>query len=207
MCMQEWTDKQLIDQWQATKDEAVFRVLDDRHRPRITRYVSHSLSGYFKDFTDDIVQDVFEDLQEAKPGFCRDTSVEAWLIVTAGRRVDDFIRRQHAEKRDVDRSVSLDQLLPGAERYDGDRQENFLHELADNDSPDKLACQNELVVRVRRLLDRLCDSHRQIMSLCIEGHTVESAGEVLGLTPTVAKGRAQRAREALRRMIEEDGLL
>ena len=206
MSMQEWTDKQLIDQWQATKDEAVFRVLHDRRRPRIMQYVSRSLSGYFKNSDEDIVQDVFDDLRAAEAGFYRDTSVEAWLILTAGRRVDDFIRRQHAEKRSVERTVSLDRLLSAAERYDGDHQENFLHEICDNDSPDKLACQNEFVVRLRGLLDRLCDSHRQIMALCLEGHTVESAGEALGLTPTVAKGRAQRAREALRKMIEEEGL-
>lgn len=211
MCMQEWTDKQLIDQWQATRDETAFRILDDRRRPRITQYVTGCLRGYFKCHADDIVQKVFKDLQAAEAGFYRDTSVEAWLLLTADRRTKNFLRDQNRKKRDVSRTVELSRLL--VEQGEGDSEhgemssrENVRDEFLDDNTPDKLACQNELVARMRRLLDRLSDSHRQILELCLEGHSVESAGQALGLTPIVAKGRAQRAKEALRKLVKEDGL-
>jgi len=211
MSMQEWTDKQLIDRWQAAKDEAAFRVLHDRRRPRIMQYVTGSLKGHFKCSADEIVQKVFKDLQAAEAGFHRDTSVEAWLFLTADRRTKNFLRDQHRQKRNVNRTVELSRLLVEQGKGDSEHgemssRENVRDEFVDHNTPDKLACQNELVARIRRLLDRLSDSHRQIMSLCFEGHTVESAGKALGLTPTVAKGRAQRAREALRKMIKEEGL-
>ena len=65
--------------------------------------------------------------------------------------------------------------------------------------PGDPAAQVAAALEAERLLARLAPSQRQVVELCLlQGHSLAEAGSLLGLTPTVVKGRLQRARASLR---------
>jgi RNA polymerase sigma factor (sigma-70 family) len=216
MSMDQWTDKQLIDHWQAAKDHAAFRILDDRHRPRITRFIRKSLYGYFKNSADDIAQDVLVELQTTAQVFFDAPAVSKWLVTVANCRVKNFLRDQHAAKRDANRTVEFSTLLAGCNRYHQEyateephgRDDTVPLELLDEDTPDRLACANEARGIVRRLIDRLPGQERAVLTkFCLERHDLTSTAEALGISRSTAFKCLQRAREKLSKMYEIRQLL
>jgi RNA polymerase sigma factor (sigma-70 family) len=207
MSTDQWTDKELIDCWQATKDKSAFQVLDDRHRPRITRYIRRSLHGYFKDFADDIAQVVFLTLQKTAFSFPDAPAVGAWLTMIADQRVDNFVRDQHCAKRDNRRTVEFSRLLveQTGGNGDGDRssRENVREEFIRRETPDQLACRNESDELIRKLIDRLADEEKAVLTkMWLEGHDMTSAAEALGISRAKAWRAVERAKEKLRGMYE-----
>jgi len=208
MSMDQWTDKQLIDRWQNAKDQNAFRILDDRHRPHITRYVRRSLDGYRKDSADDIAQDVFTELLTTGQVFYDGRAVANWLVAVADRHVGMFFRSQGRKKRDASRTVELSTLLRGQRGRDGEHSErtaceNVPKELISHENPDELACRNEMARLVRSLIDRLPGKQREVMlKMYVEHHTLGSAAEAMGISRNAASTHLARAKQALWAMHE-----
>jgi RNA polymerase sigma factor (sigma-70 family) len=200
--MQEWTDKQLIDCWQANRNQTAFQILHDRRKPRLVRYVRKCLHGYFKDFAEEIVEAVFTDLHAAKSSFFRDASVDSWLHVVADRQVEDFLRKQHREKRDARRTVELSALQSPTTHEDGP-SERVPDGLVTHVTPEHLACQREMEGLASRLINRLACQERAVLTkVCIDGQSVKSAAESLGISRRTARQCVARAREKLSKMHE-----
>jgi len=203
MSTHQWTDKELIDRWQATKDQSIFQVLDDRHRPWITRYIRSSLHGYFKDSADDIAQVVFLALQRTSHAFCDAPAVGAWLVMIADQRVENFVRDQHRGKRDNRRTVEFSRLFGGDGDGDRSSRENVREEFLHRETPDQLACRNESDELIRKLLDRLADEEKAVLTkMWLECHDMTSAAEALGISRAKAWRAVERAKEKLRGMYE-----
>lgn len=207
MCMREWTDKQLIDCWQATGNQTAFQILHDRRKPPLVRYVRKCLHGHFKDFAEELVEAAFTDLHAAKSPFFRDASVDSWLHVVADRQVEDFLRAQHREKRDARRTVELSALLsPGTQ--EDESSERVPDGLVIHETPERLACQREMEGLASRLINRLTGQERAVLTkVCIDMQSVKAAAESLGISRRTARQCVARAREKLSKMYEIRQLL
>lgn len=205
--MHEWTDKQLIDCWQATRNQTAFQILHDRRKLPLVRYVRKCLHGHFKDFAEEIVEAVFTDLHAAKSPFFRDASVDSWLHLVADRQVEDFLRKQHREKRDARRTVELSTLQSPTTHEDGP-SERVPDGLVTHVTPEHLACQREMEGLASRLINRLAGQERAVLTkVCIDGQSVKAAAEGLGISRRTARQCVARAREKLSKMHEIHQLL
>lgn len=209
VCQQLWTDKQLIDCWRATRDKNAFGILDDRHRPSITRYIRKCLKGRLKDLAEEIAQEVFTDLHTTDQDFQDGPAVAVWLVRVADRRIDDFLRRQSAKKRGADhKAVTFSTLLAEKQDGDGGVPNDVPHELLDLATPDQLACRNESAELIRKLIDRLADPEKAVLTkMWFEGHDMTSAAEALGISRAKAWRLVEQAKDKLRQMHEINDLL
>jgi RNA polymerase sigma-70 factor (ECF subfamily) len=72
-----------------------------------------------------------------------------------------------------------------------------------NDRPEEALSREETCLRVRRCIERLPASYREVVMLRdIEGLDTDEAARVLGTTTGVVKTRLHRARQALRGLLE-----
>jgi RNA polymerase sigma-70 factor (ECF subfamily) len=69
--------------------------------------------------------------------------------------------------------------------------------------PDEEAVRNDLHKRLRQSLRRLPIPQREAITLFFEGFTYFEVGEILGISTNAATLRCQRARESLRRAMEQ----
>jgi RNA polymerase sigma factor (sigma-70 family) len=126
-------------------------------------------------------------------------SIDGWLVVVSEQRLEEFLRREHAEKRGIDRTCLLSVLLPDG----GNNDDEKLHEFADYNTPDKLACQAEQRGTARRLVERLAGRQREVMILvALKGQKVSAAAEALGLSRASVRDYLDKARAKLMQMEE-----
>jgi len=197
MSMQQWTDAQILDHWQRTGEEAAFRLLHDRCRPKIIRRLRRRLPAGFTSCAGDVAQAVLLDLRDTRKKIA---SLDGWLVVVSEQRLEEFLRREHAQKRGIDRTCLLSVLLPD-ERGDNDGE--GLHEFADHNTPDKLACQAEQRGTARRLVDQLTGRQREVMILvALKGQKVSVVAEALGLSRASVRDYLDKARAKLMQMHE-----
>ncbi len=142
----------------------------------------------------DVSQEVFLKLYHSIGSFKGDSSFSSWLYRIAKNCALDHLRRQKRHQ-----SLSLD-----AEDDDGNR---FILQLPDTNpagDPEHRLLQSERKDMLYDALNELCDEHREILLLRdIEGLTYDQIGERLQLESGTVKSRLFRAREALRKKLEE----
>jgi len=113
---------------------------------------------------------------------------EAWGVWL--RRIAMNIGRDHLKRRRL--PVEPLVLPTGEERLLEDP----------GDSPDRIIVQSELLITVRRAIDRLPEEHRLVVTLHhLEGMEVKDIAEVLGIPVGTVKSRLSRARGVLRDLL------
>lgn len=142
----------------------------------------------------DVSQEVFLKLYHSIGSFKGDSSFSSWLYRIAKNCALDHLRRQKRHH-----IFSLD-----TEDEDGNR---FILQLPDTSSagdPEHRLLQSERKDMLYQALGELGDEHREILFLRdIEGLTYDQIGERLQLESGTVKSRLFRAREALRKKLEE----
>ena len=146
----------------------------------------------------DAVQDTLVAAQQDFAGFRGATADElaGWLRRILLNRLVDAARYFHADKRDIDREVSLD---------DRDSRHNLLEKLLSPEaSAESLLVADEDDRRVRAALTRLPNSYTQVILLrARDGLTFEEIGRRLGRTADGVRMLFERARQKLREHLED----
>jgi RNA polymerase sigma factor (sigma-70 family) len=184
------TDEQLMAAFQAG-DQAAFDTIDHRHRPGITGFICNELHGGLRQNVDDLVQDVFAKLVEARDTYTvvySNNYVANFLYRTAHSLVKDHLRRQLAQKRDCRRNA-----LP-------------LHpKLIDSKGASRDAARRE----VADFLEYLTPAEAEAVRLGdFEEHTGKSAAEALGISQSTFEWRYLKAHKHLEQIaadLEDEG--
>jgi RNA polymerase sigma-70 factor, ECF subfamily len=159
----------------ADGDAAAFEVLYDQLAPRVYAYVRRLTRA--DAVAEDIVQQCFLRLHQARGTFVRGTSVEPWVYAIARRLTIDWARKER-----VDWDGNLVERLVAAEL-----------------APDDRATAAELAGALREELESVSPGLREAFILIrVEGLSSAEAGKVLGITALGAKLRAHRAGLLLR---------
>ncbi len=176
----------------ADGDTAAFERLVRKYEKYVCTAVYSVVRNYDDSF--DVSQEVFLKLYHCIGSFKGESSFSSWLYRIAKNAALDYLRR---EKKN--RTVSLD-----AENEDGEKYIADIPDSSGKNDPEKATLDAEKRTLLYAALEELSDEHKEILLLRdINGYTYEEVGERLGLEPGTVKSRLFRAREALRKKLEE----
>lgn len=137
--------------------------------------------------TSDLVQSALVEAIASMPLFRGKNEDEfvGWTLRIMEHNALDRQRRQMAEKRQVDREVSADQV--------------GLHDLAGTEpSPSQVAVDREELVLIAKSMQSLSDNHRRILEIvALRGGTHAEAARTLGKSEQTCRVMLNRARAAL----------
>ena len=150
-------------------DERAFRMLYDRHTPRLTMTVRRLL-GPRREDADDVVQETWLSACRAMHTFRGDARFSTWLTSIAVRATLNHVGPRPRAETELEADVAAPGgAEPGAE------------------------------IDLERALERLPDQQRMVVLLHdIEGFTHLEIGERLGVAPGTSKSMLSRARQTLR---------
>ena len=98
----------------------------------------------------------------------------------------------------------LYEVVYDAENEDGEKTVADIPDTSGKNDPEKALLHTERKTILYEALDELSDEHKEILLLRdINGYSYEEVGERLGLEAGTVKSRLFRAREALRKKLEE----
>lgn len=168
-------------------------------RPYLLSVAAAQLGGDMrgKAGVSDVVQETFVRAQQGFHGFHGQTRQEllAWLRTILLNNIVSVQRRYTADKRDVNREVSLNRSHATAAGA------GLLK--SGGASPSSLCARNEEAVTVLRALAVLPEDYRQVLQLRDwEGMSWEQIGDQIGRTPEAARKLWARALDRLRRELE-----
>lgn len=176
----------------ADGDKAAFERIVRKYEKFVCTTVFTVLQN--KDDSFDVSQEVFLKLYHCIGSFKGESSFSSWLYRIAKNAALDFLRREKKK-----RTLSLD-----AENEDGERIFSDIPDASGQNDPEKATLDAERKAVLYAALNELSDEHKKILLLRdIDGYTYEEVGERLGLEAGTVKSRLFRAREALRKKLEE----
>lgn len=165
-----------------------FQDIHDRFRPRVLRYL-RSLVGDAE--AEDLTQSVMLKVSNGLAGFRGDSSLATWILRIAKNAAVDRLRR-----KTIKLAAEVD--IDADECDDGNVRQNGVGE-----SIEATAIRRETSACVREFIERLPDNYRAVMLLGdVEGFRNEEVAAILGLTVGTVKIRLHRAREKLRKELE-----
>jgi len=144
---------------------------------------------------DDLFQDTWVRVVKRIDGFSPERSFKTWLFAICMNRYRDMYRWRKRWLRRVRPFGS------------GERTEEEIERVESGDpGPDQLAVSAEERNLLRKAVDALEDTLRlPVLLHYFQGLSTAEIGEVLGIPGGTVKTRLQRAREKLRRTMEEEG--
>jgi RNA polymerase sigma factor (sigma-70 family) len=194
------SDRQLLQQFLATQDEAAFAVLVRRHGAMVLA-VCQSILHHEQD-AQDASQATFLVLARKAGSIRKQESVGSWLHGVAYRLA--LKARQGNRRRRGDRGSRKEEPNRGGH---GVTRRLFLPASARTPRLLDELTWRELREVLHQELSRLPDKNRLPLILCyLEGLTQEEAARQLGLTPATVKGRLDRGRQLLRARLTRRGL-
>jgi RNA polymerase sigma-70 factor (ECF subfamily) len=184
-------------------DQLALGELFARYRDRLGRMIQFRLDGRLKGrvAASDVLQEAYIDALKRLPHYqaAPDMPILIWLRwVTMQRLVE--VHRQHlgARKRDAGREVSLDPKASLAAS-----SEKIAEFIGDLTSPSQAAQRAEAIDQLRRALDGLDPTDREVLALRhFEELSNREAAAVLGIQPAAASKRYVRALERLKGVLE-----
>ncbi len=130
---------------------------------------------------DDLFQDIAIALWKALPQFRGDCSERTFVFRVAHNRAIDYLRRHRALVNFIDEETVLPDSRP---------------------NPEAGLAREQQGERLRQAIHRLPLPYRQVITLTLEEMSYEEIAEVLGITTTNVGARLNRARQLLRKLLE-----
>jgi RNA polymerase sigma-70 factor (ECF subfamily) len=130
----------------------------------------------------ELVQDILLATWVALPSWRGDASLKTFVASIAQKRSVTHVTRRAREPRQCELSPDLISAVP---------------------LPDEEAVRNDLEKRLRASMRHLPIPQREAIVLCFEGFSYSEVGQILGISTNAATLRCQRARETLRRALEQ----
>lgn len=129
----------------------------------------------------DLVQDILLAIWLALPSFRGDASLKTFVAAIAQKRSISHVTRRAREPRQEALPVDL---------------------ISAAMTPDEVAVENDLKERLVRSIQKLPIPQREAIVLCFEGFSYGEVGDVLGISANAAMLRCQRAKAALKAMLD-----
>ncbi len=167
----------------AAGDAAAFERLYARHRLPLFRF----LLGQLRDrpLAEELFQDIWQKVIAARAGWRPEAAFGTWLYRIAHNRLNDHwraLKHRPATPIDADLRVAA---------------------LADHDTPETHADQDERHAQLMRALDGLPDDQREVVMLRLQRElSLEEIGEITGVGRETVKSRLRYALDKLRARLE-----
>lgn len=174
----------------ASGDRAAFEILADRWWGRMGAYAAAAAAGD-AEIAEEAAQDALCRLYRSLPRFRGDCAFGTFVYRICRNAAIDALRRRSRERsrRAELPAESGDRALPG--RFPG---------------PQEALDANEGAQALRRALEKLKEDERSLVYLKeMAGMEVAELARIFGLPVGTVKSRLFRAREALKKILEEDG--
>lgn len=172
-------DGELLTRYQRLDDQAAFAEIDRRYHRQLVGYVGRFRGGVLRTAAEDIVQDAFLEFHKNRKKYAP-RNIRSLLYSIVTNRCGDYVKAAEGKTRDhrLTRPLLESQADPKAD-------------------PDKHLSQME----VDDVLSTLKPEQAEAVRLTrIDGHSNESAAELLGTSPTAVRGRVERGITALRQV-------
>ena len=167
----------------ADGDDSAFADVYDRLAPRLYGFLLRRVRD--KALAEDLTQQTFLRMHEARGRFVRGAAVSPWAFAIANRLMIDSMRSKKRDQSRVDANTDAGAALDYA---------------ASNDAgADEVLDAKRVEAVLARELSRLPEAHRTAYALTREdGLSMKEAADVLGTTVSAVKLRVHRAYLALR---------
>jgi RNA polymerase sigma factor (sigma-70 family) len=176
------SDRELLERFVGTHDEAAFTVLIERHGPMVLGVCRRALPNFHD--AEDACQAAFLVLARKAGSVRKKTSLSSWLHGVACR-VAATLTRDHARRKSREHGVDVPAPKDPAAEVTWREMQTILDEE----------------------LEQLPERYRAPVILCyLEWMTREDAGKQLGLSPGSLHGRLERGRDLLRERLTKRGL-
>lgn len=129
----------------------------------------------------ELIQDILLAVWLALPAFRGDSSLKTFVASIAQKRSISHVSRRVREPRQVELSTELPSSTP---------------------PPDEIALQNDLRKQLVASIQQLPIPQREAIVLSLEGFSFAEIGEVLAISTNAAMLRCQRAKAALKAMMD-----
>ena len=172
------TDDALMRAW-AGGDVRAFEQLYARHKGPLYRFVLRQLRDAA--LADEIFQDVWQRVVQARDGWRPDAAFSTWLYRIAHNRLTDHWRSaKHRPSAPADAEARIEAV-------------------ADPDTPERTLSVFEQRRRLRLALDELPEEQREVLLLRLEQElTLEEIGDITGTGRETVKSRLRYAMDKLR---------
>lgn len=165
-----------------------FRYLVKQYE-RLVFHVAARLLNQQEDL-EDVCQEVFIKVHQKLPGFRGDSKLSTWIATIAYR-----VSVNHLKKRKPDVDI-------GESQY-----ELIQHSRVSDENPEQLTQKKELKEMVKKMVDRLPEQYRTVLSLYhLEEYAYNEIVEITGLPEGTVKNYIFRARKLLKEMVEKSEL-
>ena len=129
----------------------------------------------------ELIQDILLAIWVALPAFRGDSALRTFVASIAQKRSISHVTRRAREPRQVELPDDLrSAVLP----------------------PDEIAMRNDMKRQLVQSIQQLPIPQREAIVLCLEGFSYVEVGEILGISANAALLRCQRAKTALRAVME-----
>lgn len=181
------TDAELVSR--AKKgDTAAFDELVGQYSRRVAN-IAYSLLSDREDALD-AAQEVFVRVYKSLGTFRGESTVSTWIFRITRNVCTDFLRKRRGGVQSLD---------------DGEDDEPKMEIADDSQSPERVAERNEKIRAVRNAISRLEENQREVITLYdINGLSYDEIAEVLRCPVGTVKSRLYRARETLRKILNEN---
>lgn len=180
--MQEPTDETLV-RAASTGDDGAFSTLVTRYKRRVFGLAARFAKD--SDELEDICQEVFIKVYENLRSYRGDAPFEHWLMRIAAHACHDVLRKRHRES--------------GNASYD-----TLVHGVADKADAARHAASQARAL-LKWALSRLSANDQLVIILLeLEEYTVREVASLTGWSEANVKVRGHRARQALKRILEEN---
>ena len=191
------TDRQLVERFQQTKNQAVFDELVRRHSGHAYQIAFGYLSS--REDAEEVVQDAFMRIYRNLPNFRGDAEFSTWMY----RIVINLCNNKYRwnKIRGVGKDISVDAPL---DTHDSSDDGTLKLELSDDRMiPDRQVAFNEMRDRLEAAMKELPESYRQAVLLRnVKQLDYEQIAEILHCAVGTVKSRINRGREILRQALE-----
>jgi RNA polymerase sigma-70 factor (ECF subfamily) len=173
------------------RDGSAFRAIMKTHNQRLYRLARGVVRNDSE--AEDIVQEGYVRAFSHLDSFRGDSSLATWLSRIV---INEALGRLRKRRRAVEISMSDDPVLEA-------KVIQFPLK-ANNDDPERTMAQRQILQFVERATDNLPDVYRTVfVARVIEGLSIEETAELLGIKPETVKTRLFRARNLVRRQLDE----
>ena len=173
-------------------DQDAFGKLTEKYTPFVYRTVFYDIKN--KEDAEDISQEVFIKAYKALSNFRSDSEFSTWIYRICKNTVYDYIRKFSREK-----SIPLSEMSSGDEN---DR----IYDIPDDSGkydPEKTYISKETNEAVYEAIASLSEEHRSIVVMRdIEGYSYGEIANILSIEEGTVKSRLSRARNALKKKLE-----
>jgi RNA polymerase sigma-70 factor (ECF subfamily) len=173
------------------RDGRAFRAIMTRYNQRLYRLARGVVRNDSE--AEDIVQEGYVRAFSHLNSFRGDSTLATWLSRIV---INEALGRLRKKRRAIEQSMSDDPVLVA-------KIIQFPLN-ANNDDPERTMAQRQILQFVERATDNLPDVYRTVfVARVIEGLSIEETAELLGIKPETVKTRLHRARNLVRKQLDE----